>query len=64
MKKALLTTNIAEAMTFTSFGAANAAGDEYLGEGQFRCDGKGGIRVATANPAVKITHYIRELVAA
>jgi len=60
--KALLTTNIAEAMTFNSFGIANETGDKYLGEGNFKIEGKGGIRIATSNPSVKVTHYIKELV--
>jgi hypothetical protein len=44
--KALLTTNIAEAMTFNSFGAANEAGDKYLGVDTFKVSGKGGIRIS------------------
>lgn len=62
MKKAILTTNIAEAMTFNSFGLANDAGEEVFGKDLYRVDGKGGIRVASNSPAVKITHYIKEIV--
>ena len=60
--KALLTTNIAEAMAFNSFGAANEAGDKYLGAGTFKINGKGGIRIETTLPSVKVTHYVKELV--
>lgn len=54
----ILTTNIQDSMMFPSFGAATEFGNTHLGEGTFKVDGKGGIRIVTTN--TKISHYVKE----
>lgn len=63
MKKVLFTTKIDEAKTFHSFGAATAAGEENLGTGMFRVDGKGGIHLIVQNPAINEVTYVKDIVA-
>jgi len=62
MKKVLFTTNVAEAKTFNSFGAATAAGEENLGAGMFRVEGKGGIYLVVTSPAISETTYVKDIV--
>lgn len=63
MKKVLFTSKVEEAMTFNSFGAATASGEENLGTGMFRVDGKGGIRIVVTHPSMSGTVYVKEIVA-
>ena len=63
MKKVLFTTKVDEAKTFHSFGAATAAGEENLGTGMFRVDGRGGIRLIVQSPAINETTYVKDIVA-
>lgn len=62
MKKVLFTASADEAKVFNSFGAANVAGEEALGAGMFRVEGKGGIRLVAVHPAIKDTLYVKDIV--
>ena len=61
MKKVLFTSKIEDAMTFNSFSAATVAGEENLGEGMFKIEGKGGIRLVAVHPSIKTTTYVKEI---
>lgn len=60
MKKVLFTSKVEEAMTFNSFGAATAFGNEQLGEGLFEISHKGGIRLILKHPANNGLLYVKE----
>lgn len=62
MKKVLFTSKADEAQLFPSFGAATTAGNEALGDGMFKVDGKGGIRLIVQHPNIKETTYVKQIV--
>ena len=61
MKKVLFTDKPDQAMCFKSFVAANAAGDENLGAGMYRVEGKGGIHLIPVHPAIKGILFVKEI---